>query len=92
MAEEVRAQQAQMGMAGGGQIGFDCSKAYAASREGLQVTKHSWNVEEAEKRLLGDRYPRSKSATEVFLAGKGGGERRGSGEGVRRRSRGSKVE
>lgn len=85
MAEEARAQQAQMGMAGGGQIGFDCSRAYAGARDSLDMLKHTWHVEDAEKRLLGDKYPVSQSATEVFLQGGANSNVSEGGSGLRRR-------
>lgn len=63
----------QMGMTGPAPIGFDCSKAYAAARDGLDMIRHKWALEDVEKRLLGDRYPTARSATEAFLAAGGGG-------------------
>ena len=73
IAEEQKAMQMQMGMPGGNQMGFDCSKAYAAARDSLDMTRHTWALEDVEKRLLGDRYPTTKSATEAFLSDTGSG-------------------
>jgi len=50
--------QMQMGMGGGaGGMGFDAQKVFRAERDNLEMVKHSWEAEEAEKRLLGDKYP-----------------------------------
>ena len=100
--EEARVYAHQLGgvpPGGGGAppMGFDCSKAYVAAREGLEMTRHRFALDEVEKRLLGDCYPTTKSATEAFLSleeeakkssSSGGGG--GGGDGVRRRSVGEK--
>ena len=90
IAEEQRAMQMQMGMPGGNQMGFDCSKAYAAARDSLDMTRHAWALEDVEKRLLGDRYPTTKSATETFLSDAtstagGRASAGGGGDGLRKR-------
>jgi len=48
-----------MGMAGGagGGMGFDAAGAYKLERHMLQLTKHSWLAEKAEKELLGGDFP-----------------------------------
>ena len=53
--------QMQMGMAnmgGGGPQGFDASAAFRMERDQLGITKRGQNLENAERDLLGDRYPR----------------------------------
>lgn len=58
LADETRMMQMQMGMGGGaGGMGFDAQKVFRAERDNLELVKHSWEAEEAEKRLLGDKYP-----------------------------------
>lgn len=51
-------------------VGFDCAKAYAAARDALGMMRGvpRWRLEDAEKRVLGDRYPSTQSATEAFLS------------------------
>lgn len=96
LAEE--AQQHQLAMLGGltpqsaaTPMGFDCAKAYAAARDALGMMRPPrWRLEDVEKRVLGDRYPSTKSATEAFLSmddGQGGTGGKGGvgGEGLRRR-------
>lgn len=65
--QEARQLQMQMGM-GMNQMGFDAKKAYKAMTEQLDMIKHEWNISQAEKNLLGDRYPTTNiSATDAFL-------------------------
>ncbi len=73
-------------------VGFDCAKAYAAAGDALGMMRPPrWQLEDAEKRLLGDGYPTVRSATEQFLSmggqgqGSGGGKGAGGGEGLRKR-------
>mmetsp|Transcript_52436 Transcript_52436/g.67251 ORF Transcript_52436/g.67251 Transcript_52436/m.67251 type:complete len:293 (+) Transcript_52436:17-895(+) len=56
--DEGRAYQAQMGMGMGGGMGFNADAAYKGEREQLEMLQHKWSVEDAEKRLLGNRYPK----------------------------------
>jgi hypothetical protein len=82
-------------------MGYDCAKVFVQTRAALEMTRHRFALEEVEKRLLGDQYPATKSATEAFLsagtaAGSGGGKKKGGGGGdggeVRRRPVVSKFE
>ena len=60
-SEDARMMQMQMGMAnmgGGGPQGFDASAAFRMERDQLGITKRGQNLENAERDLLGDRYPR----------------------------------
>ena len=88
VAEEARRHQAEMGGglppgAAAVPMGFDCSKAYAAARDGLGMARHGWVLEGVEKRLLGERYPSTRSATEAFLSMDGGGVKKpGAGAGA----------
>jgi hypothetical protein len=68
MKEEARVYALQAGGVplGGGPpapMGFDCAKMYSAAKGGLDMTRHRFALEDVEKRLLGDRYPTSLSAT-----------------------------
>ena len=38
-------------------MGFDASAAYKRERDMLGIARHEWVAEEAERTLLGDRYP-----------------------------------
>lgn len=70
-------------------MGFDCAKTFAAARDGLGMLRTPrWQLEDVEKRVLGDRYPSTQSATEQFLSmGGSGGGGGGEGEGLRRRKK-----
>ncbi|CAN0111648.1 unnamed protein product, partial [Phaeothamnion confervicola] len=57
-ADDARAMQAQMGMGGGAAVGFDAKKAYAAEVVNLKLSKHACDLDDAEKRLLGTKYPK----------------------------------
>eukprot|EP00622_Pseudochattonella_farcimen_P007362 FR743328.1.p1 GENE.FR743328.1~~FR743328.1.p1 ORF type:complete len:120 (+),score=19.12 FR743328.1:56-361(+) len=46
-----------MGMGGGGPNGFNAEAAYKMERENLDLVKHKWALADAEKKLLGPRYP-----------------------------------
>ena len=56
-ADEARLMQAQMGMGAGPQMGFDPKKAFGNERDSLDLVRHSWVLENAEKSLLGKKYP-----------------------------------
>lgn len=62
--DEAKAAQAQMGMGmmggmggGPGGMGFNAEAAFKMERDSLDLVKHKWLVNDAEKNLLGPRYP-----------------------------------
>lgn len=60
---EEKAMQAQMGMGmGGNQMGFDAGKAAQQEKDSLELVKHHWVVADAERKLLGARYPARAAA------------------------------
>jgi len=68
LQEEARVYAQQLGgvPVGGGPpapMGFDCAKMFVAAKEGLEVIRHRYALEEVEKRVLRDRYPTTLSAT-----------------------------
>jgi hypothetical protein len=56
-ADEARMMQAQMGMGAGPQMGFDPKKAFAAEIDNLDLVRHTFALDTAEKTLLGKKYP-----------------------------------
>jgi hypothetical protein len=63
-SDEQRMMQMQMGMPGmGGGMGggFDANTAFKRERELLSIIKHKSASDQAERQLLGDRYPSSDS-------------------------------
>ena len=65
--QEARQMQMQMGM-GMNQMGFDAKKQYKGMSDQVDMIKHEWDLAQAEKNLLGDRYPITNiSATDAFL-------------------------
>ncbi|CAM9571547.1 unnamed protein product [Chrysoparadoxa australica] len=57
LESETKAMQAQMGMGGGQQMGFDASKVFPQEADSMELVKHHWVCADVEKRLLGHRYP-----------------------------------
>jgi len=57
---EAKAAQAQMGLglgAGAAGMGFNAEAAYKQERDALEVTKHTWYLQDIERELLGPSYP-----------------------------------
>ena len=46
-----------MGMGTGAGMGFDAAGSYRYEKEMLQLTRHEWGADKAERELLGARYP-----------------------------------
>lgn len=56
------------GMGAPGQMGFDAGAAFKQEREAMSIYKHKWiHADIAEKQLLGDLYPKKKSAASNLL-------------------------
>lgn len=66
-SDEARMMQMQMGMmGGGGGSGFDAKAVFQRERKELNnISRHDFVGDEAEKQLLGDRYPTGDSAYEA---------------------------
>lgn len=59
-SEDARMMQMQMGMAnmgGGGPAGFDANAAFKVERDQISLAKHGSQLANAERDLLGSRYP-----------------------------------
>jgi len=56
-ADEARMMQAQMGMGGGMNMQFDPAKAFVSEADSLELVVHKFTLDDAEKRLLGKKYP-----------------------------------
>ena len=61
-SDDAKAMQMQMGMNAGPNMTFDAPKAYKQERVSLRLHNHEWELEYAEKKLLGEPIPeKSKS-------------------------------
>lgn len=66
--DEAKAAQAQMGMGMmGGPGGFNAEGAFKMERDKLDMVKHKWLLADAERNLLGPRYP-TKAMNDEFGA------------------------
>jgi len=51
-----------------GQMGFDAGAAFKSEREVMSIHKHKWvQADMAERQLLGELYPKKKSASSSLL-------------------------
>mmetsp|Transcript_31661 Transcript_31661/g.42886 ORF Transcript_31661/g.42886 Transcript_31661/m.42886 type:complete len:291 (-) Transcript_31661:269-1141(-) len=55
--DEAKTTQAQMGMGMGGGMGFNAEAAFKSERNSLDLVKHTWLLNDAERTILGDRFP-----------------------------------
>ena len=55
--------QMQMGMGAGPNVGFEAPKMYKQERVSLRLHQHEWELEFAEKRLLGEPIPEKPKPT-----------------------------
>ena len=53
-SDDAKAMQMQMGMSAGPNMTFDAPKAYKQERVSLRLHNHEWDLEHAEKKLLGE--------------------------------------
>ncbi|CAI5731196.1 unnamed protein product [Hyaloperonospora brassicae] len=53
-SDDAKAMQMQMGMGAGPNMTFDAPKAYKQERVSLRLHNHEWDLEHAEKKLLGE--------------------------------------
>jgi len=69
--DEMRMMQMQMGsmgMGGPGQVGFDAAGFYKNEREALGILKHEFVADQAERQLLGDKYPEDFHVSTIDLS------------------------
>ncbi|CAH0473606.1 unnamed protein product [Peronospora belbahrii] len=67
-SDDTKAMQMQMGMGAGPNMAFDAPKVYKQERVSLRLHNHDWELEFAEKKLLGEAIPKKPKSSATMLS------------------------